>query len=154
MLTGRQRQFSFQGRVTIVNVLFVVGDDLAGRNEVGVDENVKMTRALNDIAGRVDVHADGAHFDHKGRGYDRIVGGLTEKDFWRSVPFVIDFGPFIFSLGAFILGGCLCGGFFCHFLLRLWLGGGERRFPFGVSGRFQVSSESVNCRVDGIDNDE
>ena len=43
MLTGRQRQLSFQGPVTIVNVLFVVGDDIACRNEVGVDENVKMT---------------------------------------------------------------------------------------------------------------
>ena len=42
MLAGRQRQLSFQGRVTVVNVLFVVRDDFAGRDEIGINEDVKM----------------------------------------------------------------------------------------------------------------
>ena len=42
-------------------MLLVGGDDLSGRDEVGIDEDVEMSGAFVDLAGRLDHETGGRH---------------------------------------------------------------------------------------------
>ena len=47
--------------LAVVEMLLVGGDDLSGRDEVGIDEDVEMSGAFVDLAGRLDYETGGRH---------------------------------------------------------------------------------------------
>ena len=51
--------------LAVVEMLLVGGDDLSGREEVGVDEDMEVSGAFVDLAGRLDHETGGRHHHHK-----------------------------------------------------------------------------------------
>ena len=49
--------------LAVVEMLLVGGDDLSGRDEVGIDEDMEVSGAFVDLAGRLDHEACGRHHD-------------------------------------------------------------------------------------------
>ena len=49
VFTGRERQFRLKRTVSEMEMLLVGGDDLPGRDEFGIDENVHVSRSGNYI---------------------------------------------------------------------------------------------------------
>ncbi len=78
--TGWKRQRCFQGAGSQVYVLLVFGNNCAGRDEVGVDEEVEVPGAFPDRTGRLYRKPVSAETDGKGRRDDGLIGGLHEED--------------------------------------------------------------------------
>ena len=148
VLTGRERQLRLKRAVSEMEMLLVGGDDLSGGNEVGVDENVHVSRIGNYIARRVNLHPYGAHLHNESGRYDCIAGRLSEENL----------GQDRLLLALFVLRWRLGRRLLISLLLslsfRFNVGGGQGRLPFRVAGRLQLGAKTVDRRVDDIDENE
>ena len=98
-------RFQFDGdrflALSVVEVLFVGGDDFTGCDEVGVDEDVEMSCAFVDFTGWFDDKAGCGHNDLEGRVDGCAVSGLCKADRRCCIAFFDDDGDGVTVLVAF-----------------------------------------------------
>jgi len=80
MFAGRELDRGGGLPFAVVEILFIGGDDFTGRNEVGIDKDVKVPRAVIQFAGWFDDQTGCSHHDLDRRGDGCAVQGLEEGD--------------------------------------------------------------------------
>ena len=98
VLAGREFEGGGQLAFAVVEMLLVGGDDLARGHEIGIDQDVEMSRALVDRAGRLDDQPGCGHHDVQRRRDRRAVGGLGKAHRWRRRALFDDDGDHVLEL--------------------------------------------------------
>ena len=149
VLSGRQCQFRLERTIAEVEMLFISGDDLPAWDEIGIDEDVHVSRARVDIARRLNRHATCAHLHNKRWRHYRVTGRLAEEYvrlhslFWRGRRLSLR------GRACFRVRFGLCF-FYFYFYFCLRPARGQRCFPFRITDRLQIRPELVHAGVDHI----
>ena len=127
-----------------MEVPLVGGDNLPGRDEIRIDENVHVPGTGNYLARRINRHPYCTHSHNESGRYDSVARRLSEEGLGRDrlllALFVLRrrFGRRLLVSLLFSLG------------FRFSVGCGQGRQPFRVAGRLQIGAKSIDRRIDDI----
>ena len=79
VLTGLEFKGGGGLALSVVEVLFVSGDDLADGSEISIDKDMEVSCSFVDFAGEFDGESGRRHYDFEGRGDGCAVGRLLKS---------------------------------------------------------------------------
>ena len=136
-----------------MEVPLVGGDNLPGRDEIRIDENVHVPGTGNYLARRINRHPYCTHFHNESGRYDGVVRRLSEEGLGRDRLLLALF-VLRWRFRRRLIGGRLPITLLFSLGFRFSVGCGQGRQPFRVADRLQIGAKSIHRRVDDINENE